>query len=105
MTLIIKTNMADDKYNYKDYSLEHIRNRHETRVIAIMDNLLPQADDFCGCRVCAEDVYALALNAFSPHYVHTASIVLRRDPPTDQDLARAIHDAIDKVRIRPNHPE
>jgi len=97
--------MANTKYSYNDVSLEHIRNRHETKVIEIMHDLVPEADDFCGCQICIEDVFALSLNALPAFYVHASSIVVRRDPPSKEDMARAVHDAIDKVRVRPNHPE
>lgn len=97
--------MADYKYIYNDYSLERIRNRHEIKVLDIMRDMLPEMENFCGCRVCVEDVFALALNALPPHYTHTASIVIRRDPPLPEDIARSVIDAIDKVRVRPNHPE
>lgn len=96
--------MADDKYIVNDYSLEHIRNRHETAVAEIMRDKLALEDDFCGCRICIEDVFALTLNVLPPHYVQTTSIILKKDRPSEQDVNRAVEDAIDKVKVRPNHP-
>jgi hypothetical protein len=97
--------MADERYHIYDFSLEKVRNRQEARVIAAMRLRLPTAPDFCGCRLCVEDVYAIALNALPPHYVQSGSMVMRRVPPTEQDVERAVADALDKVRVRPNHPE
>ena len=97
--------MTDEHYRFNDFSLERIRNRHETRVAAAMRDLLPLAADFCGCRLCVEDVYAIALNELPAHYVQHGSLVLHRQPPSDQDIQRAVADALDKVRVRPNHPE
>jgi Late competence development protein ComFB len=95
----------DDRYRFSDFTLDKIRNRQEARVAAAMRSLLPGAEGFCGCRLCVEDVYAIALNALPPHYVQSGSIVLRKNPPTDADVERAVSDALDKVRVRPNHPE
>jgi len=97
--------MADDRYRYNDFTLDKIRNRQEARVVASMRDLLPGAEDFCGCRLCVEDVYAIALNELPSHYVQSGSMVLRKNPPTDEDIRRAVQDALDKVRVRPNHPE
>jgi len=97
--------MADDRYEIYDLSLEKVRNRQEVRVIDSMRRLLPTAPDFCGCRLCVEDVYAIALNVLPAHYIQSGSMVLRREPPSDQDVERAVADALDKVRVRPNHPD
>lgn len=99
------TDMADDRYQVYDISLEKVRNRQEARVVTAMRTLLPQAEDFCGCRLCVEDVYAIALNALPAHYVQSGSMVLRKEPPSVQDIERAVGDALDKVRVRPNHPD
>ena len=97
--------MAEERYQYDGFSLDHIRNRQEVRVVAAMRDLLPHADDFCGCRLCVEDVYAIALNSLPAHYIQSGAMVLGQPPPTEQDVVRAVADALDKVRVRPNHPE
>jgi len=96
--------MDSSKYIINGYSLANIRNRHEVRVIDILRRLMPQHKTFCGCRLCVEDVYALALNAFPPHYVQRGAIVLRQQPPSEEDLERAVREAMDQVAERPNHP-
>lgn len=97
--------MASDKYAIGDISLQNVRNRHEVRVVEAMRNMLPEVDGFCGCRICIEDVYALAMNELPPHYVQSSAIVLVKAPPSEQDISRAVADGIGKVRVRPNHPE
>ena len=97
--------MTDERYLYNDFSLTSIRNRHETRVIEAMRDLLPDAEDFCGCRLCVEDVYAMAMNLLPPHYIQIGSMVLRKTPPVETDVRRAVVDALETVRVRPNHPE
>ena len=74
-------------------------------VVAAMRELIPAVQDFCGCRLCVEDVYAIALNSLPAHYVQSGSLVLRRAPPSDDDVQRAVADALDRVRVRPNHPD
>lgn len=97
--------MPAGTYLIQDFSLESIRNRQEARVIDAMRDILPGAKDFCGCRLCVEDVYAIALNQLPAHYVQHGSLVLRKQPPVEADIRRAVGDALDKVRVRPNHPE
>jgi hypothetical protein len=103
-SLANSTDMAD-RYRFNDFSLEGIRNRQEARVAAAMRARLPHDADFCGCRLCVEDVYAIALNSLPAQYTQSGSLVIRKNPPTDEDIRRAVADALDTVRVRPNHPE
>ena len=96
--------MGAQNYNIKDFSLNHVRNRHEVIVLDIMRDRLSGETDFCGCKLCLEDVYAVALNALPAHYVQKASIILKKEPPSGADIARTVEDAIDRVKVRPNHP-
>jgi hypothetical protein len=102
--MVLHTPMPDERYQIGDFTLETVRNRQEMRVVTAMRDLLPTAEDFCGCRLCVEDVYAIALNSLPPHYVQSGALLLRKPPPSDDDIARAVQDALDKVRVRPNHP-
>ena len=95
--------MSDPKYVVNDTSLDHVRNRHEVIVLEIMREKLPGETDFCGCKLCLEDVYAVAMNTLPAHYVQSSSIILKKDPPSDADIARTVEDAFDKVKVRPNH--
>jgi hypothetical protein len=97
--------MPDAPYRINDFSLESIRNRQEIRVAAALRTMLPGVENFCGCRLCVEDVYAFALNQLPAHYVQHGSLLVRKLPPTDADIRRAVADALDTVRVRPNHPE
>ena len=96
--------MTNEKYIVNDYSLEHVRNRYEVEVLQMLRDKLPEEKDFCGCKICIEDVYALAMNALPSHYVQTSSIILKKGPPTETDISRTVVDAIDAVMVRPNHP-
>lgn len=103
--LATHASMPDDRYRFNDFSLEKIRNRQEPRVAAAMRDLLPLAPDFCGCRLCVEDVYALSLNSLPAQYVQTGAMIVRQRMPSDDDIRKAVQDALDVVRERPNHPE
>lgn len=95
--------MSEEKYMINDISLDHVRNRHEIIVLGVMREKLPGEKDFCGCNLCLEDVYAVAMNTLPAHYVQRSSIILNKEPPSDADIARTVEDAIDKVKVRPNH--
>ena len=95
--------MNDQKYIVNENSLDHVRNRHEVIVLGFMRDKLPEETDFCGCKLCVEDVYAVAMNTLPAHYVQRSSIILKKGPPSDADIARTVEDAIDKVKVRPNH--
>ena len=100
-----KKAMAEKNYSINSYSLENVRNRQETRVVDALRDLLPEMEQFCGCRLCVEDVYAIALNALPSHYVQSGSIVLNVNTPSESDVQRVVKDALDKVNVRPNHPD
>ncbi|MDH4248922.1 MAG: late competence development ComFB family protein [Deltaproteobacteria bacterium] len=92
-----------NKYWINDYSLENIRNRQEARVVEFMRKVLPTRKDFCGCRLCVEDAYALTLNTLPAQYSQSGSLVLRSSPPTDTEVLDTLHQSIDKVAAVPNH--
>ena len=95
--------MGKQNYMINDFSLDHVRNRHEAIVLNFMREKLPGETDFCGCNLCLEDVYAVAMNTLPAHYVQRSSIILKKEPPSDADIARTVEDAFDKVKVRPNH--
>ena len=97
--------MTEERYLYNDFSLASVRNRQESRVVRAMREIVPKDPEFCGCRICVEDVYAMALNLLPAHYVQSGAMVLGEPPPNDDDIRRAVTDALDTVRVRPNHSE
>lgn len=94
----------DSRYLVGGYSMAHIRNRQEPRVVEIMNRVLPARTDFCGCRICVEDVYALTLTKLPAHYVQAGAIILGGKGPTEHDIEDAVSQAVDAVREHPNHP-
>jgi len=94
----------DTRYRFNDFSLEGIRNRQEVRVADMMRTMLPEAEGFCGCRLCVEDVFALSLNSLPPHYVQSGSFLVRSTDPSEATLREVLQIALDRVGGRPNHP-
>jgi len=94
----------DTRYLVGGYSLRHVRNRQELRVVDAMNRVLPTVNDFCGCRICVEDVYALTLSKLPAHYVQAGAIILRPKGPSDQDIDAAVMESVNAVREHPNHP-
>jgi len=90
-------------YIINGLSLEDIRNRNEPRVVQVLREELPNARNFCGCRLCVEDAYASAMNHITPHYSQTGSIVLRRDPG-DEEIRKQVVEALARVGAHPKHP-
>ena len=105
MTPLARPTEMAERYRFNDFTLDNVRNRQEARVVAAMRDLIPADSEFCGCRLCVEDVYAMALNTLPPQYVQTGSMMIRKSPGDEGDIRRAVADALDVVRVRPNHPE
>lgn len=91
------------KYVIDGYSLEGVRNRHETRVVEIMKEEIPKTTKFCGCTICIEDVYAMSLNSLTPRYQHTHTVVLDYKGEDNAALKKIIIDQIKEVSKSPNH--
>lgn len=85
------------------FNLGTIQNRNEARIVAAMRALLERDDSFCGCRLCLEDVYALAMNQTPAHYVQSGAIVLGTRTPPDGEIERIVLGAMERVRTTPNH--
>lgn len=94
----------NNSYEINGYSLEHVRNRHELRVIKSIKSLAIRTPEFDGCSLCLEDVYAISLNQIPPHYIQQGGIILRNPPPTAEQLQEIVSKAMEKVISQPNHP-
>lgn len=90
------------KYQFRDVSLLRIRNRNETRVIALLPEVLEEFPDYEPDLIDIQDIYALTLNKLKPRYCQEATIVLN-EPITDDMIRTRIRQAIRRVRKHPNH--
>jgi len=93
-----------ERYFYGNVDLFDIRNKNEVRVIRQLPEILAEYPGFKPNVLDIEDIYALALNKLPARYVQKGSIVLR-ESVSDEDVAQAIREAVDRVRERPNYPE
>ena len=95
-------NEFERAYEVSGFSVLHIRNRNESRVADAMRTLLPELKDFCGCRLCIEDVFAAALNSLTPQYAQTGSIVLKKTPDKGE-VTTQVKEAFTRVGTHPKH--
>lgn len=95
--------MKKENYQIFDLSLDNIRNKNETKVIAVMKELIPQFPDFDYCSICLQDVYALSLNQLAPRYVQAGTVILKKEL-SDEDFRDVVESSIEKVIKNKNHP-
>lgn len=89
-----------EQYQVKGYDLFDIRNRNERRVASFLQELLNSMIDEDFEKEVVMDVYALALNNLPARYAQSGSIVLR-DPVRQEDIEKAVREALDQVLINP----
>lgn len=94
--------MNKQLYEINGVSLYDVRNSYESKVIAIMRELIEAYDAFDGCSICLQDVYALSMSKIKPKYVQAGTIVLRKED-SEQVLKKAVKFSIEKVIEKPNH--
>ncbi|MDF1555809.1 MAG: late competence development ComFB family protein [Deferrisomatales bacterium] len=100
--------LSRDAINYTvgGHSLADLPNYHEQAVLDLLRELYASDDPPCGCSICVEDSYALALNSLPPRYIQSTSVnsylsSVNFIPP---EVVRAkVLEAVEKVRTRPNH--
>lgn len=93
-------------YDVAGHSLRDIVNYNEFEVLRAMRRMFSRDLSFCQCNLCAEDIYALALNGLPPRYIQASSVRTYRESTSflDEELVgRKVQEAIDKVRKNPNH--
>ena len=93
----------DHKYIVNGINLTQVRNRNEVRVVKAMRVILGETSDFCGCRICTEDVYAATLNQIACHYVQVGAIILGTPQVSDSEVERLVEISVAKITETPNH--
>jgi len=94
--------IKERRYEYGDLSLFQIRNRNETRVIALLQEALNEFPDYQPEYIDIQDIYALTLNKLTPRYAQECTLVLQ-EPVTDDLIRDKIREAIRRVQKYPNH--
>jgi len=84
-------------------SMAAVRNVNEKKVLAFMEELIPQFPDFDYCTICLQDVYALSLNRLTPRYTQSGTVVLKKEL-VDDDYRDVVEAAIECVTKNVNHP-
>ena len=93
-------------FSVQGHSLIDLTNYHEQAVLEEMRRVYDGDDAPCGCSLCVEDIYALALNSLPPRYIQATSVRSYRESTSyvrDDEIRQKVLDAVEKVRARPNH--
>ncbi|MFC1554764.1 late competence development ComFB family protein [candidate division KSB1 bacterium] len=85
------------------YSFEHIRNANENEVLKILADVRHEFDDFCGCNICLEDVFAFALNSLPAKYKQTNTYVFPHHKIPQVDIEVVVIRAIKQIMENPTH--
>jgi len=81
-------------------------NFNEIIAIKTMQEILSNDDSYCSCDACIEDTYALAMNNLPPRYIQVTSVEKYTQSKSyicDATVRDSIIQAMEKVRITPNH--
>ncbi len=92
----------ESKYVYGEFTLTRIRNRNETRIIALMPEVLTGFPGYRPEILDIQDIYALTLNKLQPRYTQEGTMVLN-EPVSDEVIKRKIEQAVRRVQRFPNH--
>ncbi len=91
----------------EDYDFDGLVNDSERLVLEELESQIRAATDLCTCQDCVLDMAAYALNNTRPAYRVSlmGSVYARTSTATEplQDVKRAVHDAILRVKANPSH--
>ena len=93
-------------YHIEDCDLMEIFNYNERAVLEALRDLYARDDAACRCRICVEDVYALALNSLPARYVQETRVGQYERSSACIPIATIrshVERAAAKVRDNPNH--
>lgn len=88
------------------HSLQDLGNIHEQAVLEALREIYAGKNPPCGCALCVEDIYALALNSLPPRYVQATRLedyLQSADAVKPADIRKQVQQAVKKVRQKPNH--
>ncbi len=84
--------------------LENVYNLNEGAVVAAVERVLAGDDGACKCRMCIEDIFALALNKLPARYIQsyypTHDIAKLLD---QKQIEKAVKAAVKQVAKSPHH--
>ena len=81
---------------------DRIRNRHEQRVINLLEGVLDEFPLFSPNVTDIEDIFALTLNRLPARYVQPVTLVID-EPVGEEAIKEVIRNVIITVIMRPNH--
>ncbi len=94
--------MSDSKVMGHD--LENVYNLNEGAVVEAIERIIAADDSICKCKMCLEDVFALALNTLPAKYVQsyysTHDVSKLVDP---KEIDKVVSKTVKKVAKNPHH--
>ena len=93
-------------YGIQGHSLADLPNYHEQVVLDVLREVYAGATPPCGCSICVEDTYALALNSLPPRYIQATSVRSYQSSAnfiSQEEVRAKVLEAVEKVRKQPNH--
>ncbi len=86
------------------HDLENVYNINEGAVVEVVERILADDDSICKCKMCLEDIFALALNKLPARYVqsyystHDVAELLDR-----KQVEKTVKAAVKQVAKSPHH--
>jgi hypothetical protein len=93
-------------YLIQGHSLADLPNYHEQAVLKMLREVYAGGNPPCGCSLCVEDIYALALNSLPARYIQATSVRSYETSASfvsDDEVRKRVLSAMEKVRESPNH--
>ncbi|MBF0276693.1 MAG: late competence development ComFB family protein [SAR324 cluster bacterium] len=81
-------------------SFDKIRNQNESRVKAMMLDVLKEFDNYYPTKIDLEDIYALTLNKLPARYIQAEGFTLEEDI-TEEEICENLRSAIKRVSQSP----
>ena len=93
-------------YTVQGHSLYEIINYNEYVILRLMRQLYARDDSICGCSICVEDTFALALNSLPARYIQVTSLQTYEQSQhfiDEEEVRNKLVAAVGKVKADPKH--
>ena len=91
-----------NSYVLDGHSVDHVRNRNETKAVQILNEVLSEFKDFDHCQLCIEDIYGLTINQLPVRYIQGGGLNLKKGI-SDDEIRKIARESIQRVIEKPSH--
>jgi competence protein ComFB len=86
------------------HDLENVYNLNEGAVVEAIERIIAADDSICKCKMCLEDVFALALNTLPAKYVQSYYSTHDVNKLVDsKQIDKVVSETVKKVAKNPHH--